>query len=209
MRTCLGSHAEKACSQHRKAETSGNTTSLQILPLIADQPRTEVDSKTHHGSSSALPKSLSLYQPTRHTFPAKRVSLKKTLNCRGFIDAPGRHIHTDVLQRSSPSVKMTEDKVPTHYKACVYDTPGKISIKIDQMEIPEPVGCFGALSAFFLSFNVQCSLPLTHVILNKFLSFELICNVNRDPRVKMLTSNTATGSRRTADSHVRFRSPTA
>ena len=63
---------------------------------------------------------------------------------------------------------MTEVEIPTHYKACVYDAPGKVSTKVEQIEMPEPVGRFEALSAF--SRNASCLITFkTCLVMSKGL----------------------------------------
>ena len=33
---------------------------------------------------------------------------------------------------------MADVEIPKQFKACVYDAPGKISTKVDILEVPEP-----------------------------------------------------------------------
>ena len=33
---------------------------------------------------------------------------------------------------------MAEAEIPQQYKACIYDAPGKISTKVDMLDMPEP-----------------------------------------------------------------------
>jgi hypothetical protein len=47
-----------------------------------------------------------------------------------------RHISSDYRMASADTQQMFD--IPKKYRACVYDKPGSISTKIEELETPEP-----------------------------------------------------------------------